>query len=403
MSSRLCRAAALVLLTAAAGLLSLPTAAACPFCAAQGQTLTTDAAQAGMILYGRLTNARLDPKDVNAGSTDLIIETVVKPHEILAGRKVITLPRYLPQDKENEYKFLVFCDVFKGQIDPYRGVAVKADSTIAKYLTGALAVKDKDAVSRLHYFFDYLDDKDPEVSNDAYMEFGNADYKDFRAVAEKVSAATVAKWIQDPNTQPSRLGLYGSVLGHCGKPEHAKLLKALLEDPQKRFASGIDGMLAGYVLLQPKEGWAYVVNILHDPQRDFLLRYAALRAARFFHEFRPDVIPPAQITTAVTALLEQKDIADLAIEDLRKWGSWEVADKVLGLFGRESHNVPIIRRAIMRYALSCPPSASPKAAAFVAERRKDQAEAQWVAEVEELLRLEGGKPSTPATPPTPGK
>jgi hypothetical protein len=352
-----------------------------------------------MILFGRLTNARLDPKDVNAGTTDLVIETVVKPHDILAGRKVITLPRYLPQDKDNEYKFLVFCDVYKGQIDPYRGVAVKPDSRIADYLKGALAVKDKDAVTRLHYFFEYLDDKDAEVSNDAYTEFGNADYKEYRAVAEKVSADKVAKWLQDPNTQASRLGLYASLLGHCGKPEHAHLLRTLLDDPQRRFSSGVDGLLAGYVLLQPKDGWSYLAGILRDPQRDFLFRYAALRAARFFHEYRTDVIPTAGIVAAVAVLLDQKDIADLAIEDLRKWSCWGVADKVLGLYGRESHNVPIIRRAILRYALNCPAASCPQAAAFVAQRRKD--DPKWVEEVEELLRLESAKPVAAAPAPSP--
>src|SRR5947208_2675100 len=65
--------AAITLLVAAAAFAPLDVAA-CPFCSSQGQTLTNDAAQASMILYGRLTNARLDPNDVNAGSTDLIIE-----------------------------------------------------------------------------------------------------------------------------------------------------------------------------------------------------------------------------------------------------------------------------------------------------------------------------------------
>jgi hypothetical protein len=390
MSASLRRAAFVALLAAGAALFATRPAVACPFCNAQGQTLTADAAQASMILFGRLTNARLDPNDVNSGTTDLEIETVVKPHEILAGRKVLTLKRYLPLGKEN--KFLVFCDVYKGQIDPYRGEAVAPDSRIADYLKGALAVKDKDAAAKLHYFFNFLDDKDIVVSNDAYTEFGNADYKDFRAVAEKVSADKVAGWLKDPNTPPSRLGLYGSVLGHCGKPEHAKLIRGLLDDPNRRFASGLDGMLAGYVQLQPKEGWAYLVGILRDPQKDFLLRYAALRAVRFFHDFRPDVVSAADTTAAVVALLDQKDIADLAIEDLRKWSCWGAADKILNLNGRESHNVPIIRRAIARYALSCP---TPACKAFVDQKRKE--DPKWVEEVEELLRLENAKPVPPVT------
>jgi hypothetical protein len=388
---------ALVLGTVVTAGVAVSPAPACPFCNAQGQTLTADAAQASMILFGRLTNARLDPKDFNAGATDLVIEKVVKPHEILAGRKQVTLPRYIPQEKENQYKYLVFCDVFKGAVDPYRGEAVKPDSRIADYLQGALAVKDKDQAARLRYFFDYLDDTDLVVANDAYTEYGYADYKDFRPVAEKLPADKVAGWLNDPNTPPSRFGLYGSMLGHCGGQEHAKLLRSLLDDPQRQFASGIDGMIAGYVLLQPKEGWKYLTDILQDAKKDFLLRYAALRAARFFHDFRQDVVPVKDVVAAVCLLLDQKDIADLAVEDLRKWSRWEVAERVLELYGRESHNVPIIRRSVIKFALTCPPAECPPAAAFVKERRKENA--SLVDDLEELLRLETPKPAAAAPPP----
>jgi hypothetical protein len=365
---------------------------ACPFCGgADSKTLTADANDASLILFGKLSNARLDPKDSFAGQTDLEIETVVKSHPILAGRKVITLPRYLPPDPE--YKFLVFCDVYKGQLDPYRGEPVKADSRIAGYLKGALAVKDKAPATRLKYFFDYLEDKDAIVSGDAFKEFGLADYKDYRIVAEKLPADTVARWMRDPNTAAARLGLYASIIGHCGKPEHGKLLRAVLDDPQRRLTSGMDGVMAGYVLLQPKEGWAYLAGLMKDAKLDFGLRYAALRAVRFFHDYRPDVVSNDDLTAALGQLLGQKDIADLAIEDLRKWGCWNMADQIIVLYGRESHDVPIIRRAILRYALSCPKAASPKAAAFVADRRKDSA--KLIEEVQEILNLE--TPKTPAT------
>ena len=64
---------------------------------------------------------------------------------------------------------------------------------------------------------------------------------------------------------------------------------------------------------------------------------------------------------------EQSDIADLAIEDLRKWSRWEVAERILALSGKKSHDIPIVRRSILRYALSCP---NQKAMAFVEEQRK---------------------------------
>src|SRR5436305_13221191 len=124
------------------------------------------------------------------------------------------------------------------------------------------------------------------------------------------------------------------MLGRCGTAAQAKLFRSVLDDSEKRYSSGVDGMLTGYIMLDPKDGWAYLTSILRDPKRDFLLRYAALRATRFFHDYRPDVIKPADVLGAAAALLDQKDIADLAIEDLRKWAAWNQTDKILGLYGK---------------------------------------------------------------------
>src|SRR5437016_5568449 len=87
---------------------------ACPFCSMQGQTLTDEVKQASMVVYGTLSNAKLDPNgDFGQGTTDLTVEAIVKKHEILGDKKVLTLPRYVPSDN-NKAKFLIFCDVFKG-------------------------------------------------------------------------------------------------------------------------------------------------------------------------------------------------------------------------------------------------------------------------------------------------
>src|SRR5262249_43036872 len=159
------------------------------------------------------------------------------------------------------------------------------------------------------------------------------------------------------------------------------LLRKLLDDPEKRMNSGVDGMLAGYTLLKPKEGLEYIKGILKDPKKEFMLRYAALRAVRFFHDSRPDVIDKKELVEGVCLLLDQSDVADLAIEDLRKWGYWAAASRILGLGEKKSHDVPIVRRAILRYALSCPDT---KAAAYVAAAR--QKDAEMVKDVEELLK-----------------
>jgi hypothetical protein len=364
-------------------------ALSCPFCSMQGQTLIGDVNQASMVLYGTFTNAKLDSSgDLGQGSTDLVVEAVIKKHDILGDKKVLTLPRYVPTDKNNNQKFLVFCDIFKGKIDPYRGVPVPADSDMVKYIAGALEVKDKSLSRRLRYYFDYLDDKDPEISNDAYKEFGNADYKDYRDMAKELPADKIAKWLEDPNTPAFRYGLYASMLGHCGTAKHALLLRKMLDDPQKRVSTGVDGILAGYTMLQPKAGWEYTQGILKDPSKEFMLRYAALRAVRFFWDSRPDLLDKNELVRGVSELLDQSDIADLAIEDLRKWGRWETCDRILDLQNKKSHDVPIIRRSILRFALSCPDR---KATLFVEQSRRRDPE--MVKDTEELLKLETGKTS----------
>jgi hypothetical protein len=379
-------------LVALAGLLVATPVPACPFCNQQGQTLTGEIAQASMVLYGSLTNQKLGEKGEQfEGTTDLVIEQVIKAHDVLGSQKVIKLNRYLPPEPAGKYKYLVFCDVFKGRVDPYRGVAVKADSDMPAYLKGVIALKTAPTGKRLRFFFDFLDNADAEVSNDALKEFANADYKDYRDMAKGLPPEKIAAWLKDPKTPPFRYGLYASLLGHCGKPEHAALLRSMLEDPEKRVSSGIDGIMAAYTMLQSKEGFAYIQDVLKDAKKEFLVRYAALRAVRFFWDSRPDLVTRRECAEAAGLLLDQSDIADLAIEDLRKWERWDMAGRILALKERDAYDVPIVRRAILRYALSAKGNAP--AARYVEEQRKK--DAQSVTDAEELLKLEQPRPAPP--------
>jgi hypothetical protein len=359
-----------------------PPAGACPFCGEKGPTLIGDFKQAGMVLFGRFTNAKLSPEgDFAGGSTDFVIEKVLKPHAILGKKKVLTLPRYVPKTRS---KFLIFCDVYKGKVDPYRGVEVTTGGDIVKYLRGAINLKDQSIPARLRYCFDYLDDPELEIALDAYREFAVADYRDYRDMAMKLSPDKIARWLRDPKTPSYRFGLYASLLGHCGTAKHAKLLRGLIDNKDRR--AGIDGMLAAYTMLKPKEGWAYIRNdLLAKPKADFQLRYSALRVVRFFWETRPDLVKKKDLVDGVCLLLDQPDMADFAIEDLRKWKVWQVSDRVLALADRKSHDLPVIHRSLLRFALSLP-SKPPRAVKFIEAARKQDKE--YVDDVEEALKLE---------------
>jgi hypothetical protein len=379
-------------------LLAVPTVApACPFCPSAGQTLLGETNTAHLIVFGTLSNAQRDPNEFGKGTTDMDIEVVVKDHEYLKGKKKITLPRYVPPDPKKETKHLIFCEVYKGELDPYRGEAVGPDSKIAEYLKGAIELKDKDMPTRLAYFFKNFDSADWAVSGDAFQEFSNAEYKDVHVAAAKFDPDHVLKMLKDPSTSLARIGLLGLIFGHCGKGEaHAKALRALIDDPKVKQATGLDGLLAGYVLLDPKAGLEYVSGIIKDPKEDFLVRYAGLRALRFFWEYREDVLKKADIVATIEPLLDQPDIVDLAVEDLRKWEQWEKAAKLIGLFDKPSHDVSIIQRSIIKFALAAP-ATNKECAAFLARLRADEKQAERVRDLEQLLELEKPKPApTPA-------
>src|SRR5262245_61525522 len=264
-------------------------APACPFCPSAQQTLLGETNQAHLIVFGTLTNAQRDPNECGKGTTDKDIHVGVKGHQDLKGKKKLTLPRYVPADPKVKSKYLVFCEIYKGELDPYRGEAVPTDSKIAEYLKGAIELKDKDMPTKLQYFFKHFDSPDWYISGDAFQEFSNAEYKDVRVAAAKMDPDHLLKMLKDPNTSIARYGLVGLLLGHCGTSgKHAKPLRDFVSDPKVKQATGLDGLLAGVILLDPKAGLESVAGLIKDTKEDFTVRYAALRCLRFFWEYRDD-------------------------------------------------------------------------------------------------------------------
>src|SRR5206468_3448053 len=163
----------------------------------------------------------------------------------------------------------------------------------------------------------------------------------------------------------------------------------LLREPGEQYRRAFGGLLAGYAQLRPDAGWALTVAILGDPKRPFPQRNAALATVRFFYRAQP-VALRGHALRAVAVLLPHADMADLAVEELRQWREWDLTADVLALYGAKSHDAPIVRRTIIRYALCCP---RPEAKQFIDRLR--QTDPALVREVEDMLQLE----NVPAPPP----
>ncbi|CAN5387919.1 hypothetical protein BH11PLA2_BH11PLA2_08420 [soil metagenome] len=381
---------------------------ACPFCGTQGQTLTGEVGQADVIVVGVMKNAKQNLEDPGKSTTELHITTVVKDHPYLNGRKVLVLNRYQPEDPTNpDAKYLIFAGLYPKvndvalaglvsgvalanfkdyTFDPYRGDPIGNKGELAVYLKGAIEVKDKPVTERLLFYFNHLDAQELTIGADAFLEFGNADYKDVSLLAPKLPADKLLAWLNDPNTPPSRFGLYGMLLGHSGRKSDAIALRKLLDEPKKLYSSGIDGMLAGYIILDPVEGWKYLNELIKDPKKDFQSRYAGLRTLRFFWDFRPDVIKKAELLDGMKSLMAHTDMADMPIKDLRKRDCLEVTPDVLAFTKQPAYmNAPIIRRAVVEYLLAASPKNS-DAKLYIEEIRKTKPE--WVKVAEESLEFD---------------
>jgi hypothetical protein len=356
-------------------------APACTFCGPSARTqptLRVRYAEAKLVAFGRLANPRFDPR-TEAGTTEFHVGTVLKDDPARGGRTVLVVPRYLPVIGDTPTDYLLVCGVAGGQLDPSYGLP--STPAVAAYLKAVAALDASDPAGLLGFSFGHLDSPDPAVAEDAFREFARAADGDILKAGRQYDPARLRRLIADPNTPADRLGVFAFLLGACGTAADADFLAAMLKPnpPGERASAAFGGLLAGYVLLAPKAGWAFAAEVLADPDRGYADRLSALGTVRYFQAARAADCK-AEVLRCCAALLPHGDLADQAVEDLRRWGYWDLTAEVLAQFGKPTHSAPIVRRAIVRYALTCP---ADEAKAFAARLR--QTDPKLVKDVEEML------------------
>jgi hypothetical protein len=359
-------------------------ASACSLCASlqDARTFREDAAVSKIIVYGTFVSST-PAKPNTPASSKFEIATIIKTDPLLGEKKTLDVPKYVPvTDAKDPPHFILFIDVFKGQFDYFGGEPVKSADAV-DYIKGVLALDAKDRGRALRYYFDFLENSDKVIAKDAFLEFAKASDKELGEIAPKLPADKLRGWIKDANTLDARLGMYAFLLGACGGDKDADTLRKMLDDPTDRVRLAYDGVLGGYIQLKPRDGWELAMKTLQDEKKPFALRYAVVRTLRFFHNWKPEDTKET-ILRGEGIILGQIDVADMAIEDLRRWQMWELTPDVLALHGKKGFDAPILRQAILRYALSCPKS-EVAAAAFVAERRKQDPDG--VSDAEDALKF----------------
>src|SRR3954470_1548122 len=123
------------------------TAWACPFCTQQGKTLTDEVTQpqTDLVLYGKLHKS-----DSKKETSEIDVEKFLKDDKRRPKGSRVTVKKYLdPELLSAKDRLLLFCEIYKGEIDAYRGLVVKDGSTLPAYIEGAVKTKGKPAAERL--------------------------------------------------------------------------------------------------------------------------------------------------------------------------------------------------------------------------------------------------------------
>ena len=230
------------------------------------------------------------------------------------------------------------------------------------------------AVKRLAYFAKFLENANPTVAEDAYLEFGAAPYDD---VAQVASAADGQHAALDRGPAGSRIA-EGFLRSGPGPGENGRRARAnrdvfarLVDAPADDFRAGFDGVLGGYLMLAGTTGLApcRAAPVRESGKPAWEMCGTPRRRLRFVHEFGAAVIPPADITCATRRLLARPELAAAAIVDLARWEDWESLAAVAAVFDEKAFADAATSRAIVGYLSVCPrPAAAETLARF---RRQD--------------------------------
>ncbi len=239
---------------------------ACVLCNGQGPPLAREIKQAKVVVFGRITDARLGPDGVS-GTSELAVESVLQGDQSQIKQGKLTLNKYIPPVPG--IKYLIFLDKSQEQWDAYRSIVCSTDRLV-NYLRKMPGLTDtgtpEQRQARLKYTFDFFQDSEPEIAADAYKEWSVASNQDVAAVAGQLSAEKLRRWLLDSKTPSHCLALYAYLLGASGQQADIDLLGKLASTPPDiRYSAALDGLLAGVVRQQPDQAWSWNLPLMCSP------------------------------------------------------------------------------------------------------------------------------------------
>lgn len=331
---------------------------ACPFCSAVSQTIRQEIGVMDAVVLAETTLESI--RNEESGEVKMKVVRVLKGEEHVAAETFVTVVYFGEVNVGRRFML--------SGVDPpnIQWSALPLNKESEAYVLKVTELPD-DGLARLKYFQDFLQSDDPMLSRDSYDEFAITPYAIVQSLKPFMNHAELVKWIQEPEMPADRKRLYLTMLGVCGSESDVPMLEKMLTSTEPSSRSGLDALVACYLILAGEEGLGLVnKQFLANKQAPYADTYAAIMAIRF-HGTETDKIARSALVKSLHLVLDRKDLADLVIPDLSRWGDWSQIDRLVNLFVEAEEDNNWVRVPVVNYLRACP---KPEAAAALEKLEK---------------------------------
>ncbi|MCH8830137.1 MAG: hypothetical protein IID45_11230 [Planctomycetes bacterium] len=329
-------------------------AVACPACGrVLVPTWSERLAQSDAAVLVQWVSARkgsLEPKSP-AVSTFEVLQIARDTDKRLKKGQRIFLPGYTSGKPGN--LFFLWGKSARTSKQPIAWRTPEAVSETAYYYITQTPSPELAGPERLRFYLKFFEYPDPLISDDAYAEFAKARYIHVKALAKEMSRTKVRQWLASPETPQNRIGLYGLMLGLCGTKEDIPFLEKRIVQLKQKFRLGIDGVIAGYLMLVGDKGLDLIDREKFRKKKvPFSETYSALQAIRIIWTYGDGRIGKERLRQSMRILLERPNLVELVLPDLSRWKDWSVQSRLIREYGKGPFESFGARRSIIRYLIA---------------------------------------------------
>lgn len=336
---------------------------ACPFCEATCPTIREELDPAEVVALARLV--AVEPSAMGKAQVTTSAAKVAR-YEILdalrggsalRGVRFVEVPDASEQ-KPGSIRLLTACGAPKLTWSESHRLTERSREYVRR--SAALVAEGGE---RLAFFYEYLEDAEELIAQDAYNEFATAPYDEVKKLRDKMDRRRLAERIADPKMPASRRGLLYTMLGICGTADDVPLFDDLVRRGSRANPGSFDAILAAYLSLRGDAALDTIDELFlkidtSAGKPDLADGHAAIRALRFHLEEQHGVAKD-RILKSLRLVLERPELASVVIADLARWQDWKAMPRLIELFKKADGGASGLRVQVVNYLLTCPlPEAS---------------------------------------------